>query len=146
MKNRTLLRRLLLPGVLGLCLSGFASADICPMTSDIIASDPDVGGFITYFAPGWHSHPVAAVDLTKSDFFWVYADNYITTCVYDTPSGYLVLYPNSRLRIAINSIRANYLWYCMPAQSPYGFTNRLMEICTCRDSRTSCDFILQNFQ
>ncbi len=125
----------------GFCLAG--SADICPMTSDIIASDPNVEGLITYLAPGWHSEPVSAVDLTKSDFYWVYADQYTTSCVYDTPSGYLVLYPNNSLRIPIDSIVDSNLWYCVPAKSPYGFTVRLMDICVCRESRTYCNFYLQ---
>lgn len=146
MKKRTSFYKLL-SGVLTLWLgSGFCmvgAAEICPMTSDIIASDPDIDGSITYLAPGWHSNPVRAVDLTKSDFYWVYADQYSTSCVYDTPSGYLVLYPNNRLRIATNTIVDNNLWYCAPAQSSFGFTSRLMDICVCRESRTYCNFYLQ---
>lgn len=120
-------------------------AEICPLVETIVSSNPNSANFAEYLSPqgpGWHSHYVPIVDLADAKFDSVLANTYRMDCVYDTPTGYLVLHPVDHQFININTVRNNDRWYCNAAQSEI-YPNRTEEDCTCTESIDVCGFMLQ---
>ena len=123
-------------------------AEICPLVETIVSSNPDSADFAEYLSPqgpGWHSHHVPIVDLADAKFDSVLANTYRMDCVYDTPTGYLVLHPDDNQIIDITTVMDNDKWYCNAAQSEV-YPNRTEEDCTCNESINVCGFTLQAIQ
>jgi len=114
-------------------------ANMCPEPGNIITSNPDPSGMVTYMSPGWHSDLDELYDLNVTSFYGLFIDNSGVKCVYDRTSGFLNLYPNINPGISPNQFLNNSDWHCSIVPDPQ-YPDYTGYLCVCNESTTTCKF------